>query len=130
MSFLDDPKYIEASKVFNESMDAYQKEADELFNALPQDDRLKVFCAVVKLIAKGELDEKGSYRHVLYDTFKFGHDSYAVAQCAGYLDLHNSIYNYDDLQRIIEKFVTDHMDITKDDLKSQITDYLLKKLYF
>ena len=130
MSFLDDPKYIEASKAFNESMDAYQKEADELFNALPQDDRLKVFCAVVKLIAKGELDEKGSYRHVLYDTFKFGHDSYAVAQCAGYLDLHNSIYDYDDLHRMIEKFVTDHMDITKDDLKSQITDYLLKKLYF
>ena len=130
MSFLDDPKYIEASKVFNESMDAYQKEADELFNALPQDDRLKVFCAVVKLIAKGELDEKGSYRHVLYDTFQFGHDSYAVAQCAGYLDLHNSIYNYDDLHHMIEKFVTDHMDITKDDLKSQITDYLLKKLYF
>ena len=130
MSFLDDPKYIEASKVFNESMDAYQKEADELFKALPQDDRLKVFCAVVKLIAKGELDEKGSYRHVLYDTFQFGHDSYAPAQCAGYLDLHNSIYNYDDLHHMIEKFVTDHMDITKDDLKSQITDYLLKKLYF
>jgi hypothetical protein len=130
MSFLDDPEFINASNAFVEATNAYQKEADELFNALPQDDRLKVFCAVVKLIAKGELDEKGSYRHVLYDTFKFGPESYAPAQCAGYLDLHNSIYNYDDLHHMIEKFVTDHMDITKDDLKSQITDYLLKKLYF
>lgn len=130
MSFLDDPEFKKASNAFNESMDAYQKEADELFEALPPDDRLKVFCAVVKLIAKGELDEKGSYRHVLYDTFKFGPESYAPAQCAGYLDLHNSIYNYDDLHHMIEKFVTDHMDITKDDLKSQITDYLVKKLYF
>lgn len=129
MSFLDDPEFIKASNLFNEAMDSFQKEADDLFQALPYDDRLKVFCAVVKLIAKGELEEKGSYRHVLYDTFKFGQDSYATAQCAGYIALHNAIFDYDDLHRMIEKFVTDHMDITKDDLKSQITDYLHKKLY-
>jgi hypothetical protein len=130
MSFLDDPKFIEASKAFVEASDAYQKEADEFYAALPHDDRLKIFCAVMKLLAKGELEDKGSYRHVLYDTFQFGPESYAPAQCAGYLQLHNSIYNYDDLHHMIEKFVTEHMDITKDDLKSQITDYLVKKLYF
>lgn len=130
MSLLDDPEFIKASNLFNEAMDSFQKEADDLFQALPYDDRLKVFCAVVKLINKGELEEKGSYRHVLYDTFKFGQDSYAIAQCAGYIALHNAIFDYDDLHRMIEKFVTDHMDITKDDLKSQITDYLLKRLYF
>ena len=130
MSFLDDPKFIEASKAFQEAADAYQKEADEFYAALPHDDRLKIFCAVMKLLAKGELEKKGSYRYILYDVFEFGMESYACAQHAGYLPLHNSIYDYDDLHRIIKKFVEEHMDITKDDLNSQITDYLVKKLYF
>jgi hypothetical protein len=130
MSFLDDPKYIEASKAFVEAANAYQKEADEFYATLPHDDRLKIFCAVMKLLVEGELEKKGTYRHILYDVFKFDTSSYACAQHAGYLPLHNAIYDYDELHHMIKKFVEEHMDITKDDLESQITDYLVKKLYF
>ena len=117
----------EISKAFNEAMDSFQKEADELWNSLPYDDRLKIFCAVSKRIYEGEIRDKRSYRGVLYSTFGFEPDAYAVAQCSGYMSIHNSIYDGENLFRTIEDFCTNHMDVTKDDLKAQIDDYISKK---
>lgn len=123
-------KLTEFSNQFAEAASKYQKEAADLFQALPYDDRLKVFCAVVELLAKGELDEGKSYRGVLYDVFKFGPESYGAAQGAGFLALHNSIYTFDELQDIIKEFVSEGMDIAKDNLDRQIMDFLIKKKYF
>jgi len=117
-------------EVFTNAAIDFQKESDELFESLPYDDKLKVFCAVVSLLRKGELEDRGSYRHVLYSTFKFGADSYGPAQYAGLLDLHNSIFDLEDLHKVIKKFVESNMDITKDNLDDQINQYLIKKLYY
>jgi hypothetical protein len=117
----------EISNAFNEAMDSFQKEADELWNSLPYDDRLKIFCAVSKRIYEGEIRDKRSYRGVLYSTFGFEPDAYAVAQCAGYMSIHNSIYDGENLFKTIEDFCTSHMDVTNDDLKAQIDEYISKK---
>jgi hypothetical protein len=45
----------------------------------------------VRRIHKGEVEDRGSYRHVLYSVFGFGPEAYTLAQGAGYLDIHNSI---------------------------------------
>lgn len=127
MSFLDDPEFLEISKKFNEATDAYQKEADDLWKSLPYDDRLKLFCAMSKLIVKGEIEEKRSYRGVLYDTFGFGPDAYVPAQCAGYIAIHNAIYDGEYIGETIKDFVENHMDITKDNLQEQIDSFIYKK---
>jgi len=37
--------------------------------------------------------DQGSFRHVLYDTFGFGPDSYIPAQLAGFLSINNLIFD-------------------------------------
>lgn len=82
----------EISKTFNESMKEIEKESEEYWNSLSKEDQLKVFCAVSRRIYKGEIEDKGTYRYVLYQTFGFGPEAYAPAQMSGYLDIHNAIF--------------------------------------
>lgn len=77
--------------MFNESMKICEQEQEEYWNSLSHDEQLKAFCAVVRRIYQGEIEVNGSYRYVLYDVFGFGPESYAQAQLAGYLAIHNAI---------------------------------------
>lgn len=124
---LDSPEWQEASNTFRLAAEQYQKECDDLWNSLPYDDRLKLFCAVSKLIYEGEIKEQGTYRYVLYDTFGFGPDAYAAAQCAGYLSIHNAIFDGENVKDTIKDFVVNFMNITDDDLDKQLDDFILKK---
>ena len=84
-------KIEEFSNAFAETMKQNEAEQEEWWNSLSKEDQLKAFCAVVRRIYRGEFEDRGSYRHVLYGVFGFGPESYAQAQDAGYLELHNSI---------------------------------------
>jgi hypothetical protein len=117
----------EYSNLFLDAANAFQKEADDLWNSLSYDDRLKVFCAVSNLIYKGEIEEKGSYRYVLYNVFNFDTDSYAAAQHAGYLSIHNAIYDGERIGETIKDFVENYLDVTDDNLDKQIDSFLIKK---
>ena len=119
----------ELGNIFNERMKQIENDSEEYWNSLSHDEQLKVFCAVSRRIHKGEIVDKGSYRYVLYNVFGFGPEAYARAQCSGYLSLHNAIYDGEQLQNRIKDFVTKHMNITNDNLDSQIDNYI-KKLYF
>lgn len=81
------------SSIINESLDSLKEEQEIFWNSLSEEDKLKVFCAVVRRIHKGEILEKNSYRGVLYDVFGFGPESYIQAQEAGYLEIHNRMYD-------------------------------------
>ena len=81
----------ELSEQFNAWMKDVENQQEEYWNSLTKDQQLMAFCAVVRRIKKGELDEKGSYRYILYQVFGFGEESYIQAQDAGFLELHNSI---------------------------------------
>ena len=83
----------ELSKQFNEAMAEVEKESEDFWNSLSKEDQLKAFCAISRRIYKGEIEERGTYRYVLYDVFGFGPDAYAAAQLAGYLTIHNAIYD-------------------------------------
>lgn len=119
----------EISNAFNEAMKQLENESEAYWNSLSHDEQLKVFCAVSRRIHQGEIVDKGSYRHVLYSVFNFGPESYAQAQCSGYLSIHNAIYDGERVRDHIKDFVTNHMNITNDNLDSQLDKYI-GKLYF
>lgn len=92
-SILDSEEWQHVSKIFQEAMDSLKEEQEEFWNSLSKDDQLKAFCAVSRRIHEGEINDRRSYRGVLYDVFDFGMEAYAAAQCAGYLDIHNTLYD-------------------------------------
>jgi hypothetical protein len=75
----------------NKSSALYEKECEEWWNSLPQEEQLKAFYSVVKRIHKGDIVDKGSYRYVLYSVFGFGSEAYGIGMDCGYLNLHNAI---------------------------------------
>ena len=83
----------ESSNAFNKICEEWEKEQEEYWNSLTKEEQLKVFCAVSRRIYEGEILEQGSYRYVLYNTFGFGPEAYAPAQVAGYLSIHNAIFD-------------------------------------
>jgi hypothetical protein len=90
-----DPKLEEALEnarlVFEEVFAQNRKDADSFWNDLTYDQQLMAFYAVVSRIYKGEIEDKGTYRWVLYDVFGFGPDAYGLGMDCGYMSLHNSI---------------------------------------
>lgn len=98
----------EMSKQFNSVMKMIEDEQEEMWNRWSKAQQLAAFCCVVRRIVEGELVDKGSYRHILYTTFGFGPESYAQAQVAGFLDLHNSIFGADHDVNLLKAFAAKH----------------------
>lgn len=81
----------EIAEIQQQSEFQYMTAADEWWNNLPYNEKLKAFYSVCKRIHKGDCVEGRSYRGVLYDIFDFGMDSYSIGMMCGYLEIHNSI---------------------------------------
>lgn len=90
-------------ETFEEMRIKNENASEGFWNKLTYDEKLMAFYSVVKRIHKGELDEKGSYRYILYDVFGFDVDAYSMGMECGFLDLHNSIYTHESLKEIVEK---------------------------
>lgn len=73
----------------------YEEECENYWSSLSEEDRLRSFYSVCKRIHNGEIENKGSYRYVLYTVFGFGPEAYSIGMECGFLDIHNSIVNYD-----------------------------------
>jgi hypothetical protein len=103
----------ESGRAFNKAMNEYQQMANSYYSGLEPEEQLWAFCSIVEKLCKGELDEHRSYRGVLYDVFGWGPEAYAVAQCAGFLGLHNAIYSFDDLENVMTSTLKE-LEITVD----------------
>ena len=84
---------------FEKSIREMVSQQEVFWAALTPEQQLDVFCCVVRRIVDGELVQKGSYRHVLYDVFMWGPEAYFPAQIAGYMELHNAIVTDDDIEQ-------------------------------
>jgi hypothetical protein len=82
--------------------EAYEKTCQEFWDKLSYEDKLKAFYSVVKRIHQAELVDRGSYRWALYDVFKFDMDAYGIGMECGYMELHNSIYTLDEIEKLME----------------------------
>ena len=66
--------------------------ADKFWDSLSPEDRLLAFHSVCKRIFKGDIEERGSYRYVLYDVFGFTPDAYMIGMDCGYMSIHNLLF--------------------------------------
>lgn len=104
--FFESENFKRFQEDMNKAKDQYDSDAESFWENLSYDDKLKAFYAVTKRIHKGDVQDKGSYRYVLYDVFDFDMDSYGVGMDSGYLDIHNSIYTDDRIVDILRRILT------------------------
>jgi len=69
----------------------YEKSSEDFWNSLSKEDQLKAFAAIMRRVYRGEIEDEGSYRHVLYSVFGFGAEAYSIGLECRYLDIHNAI---------------------------------------
>jgi hypothetical protein len=98
----------ELGQQFQKVVDAMKKEQEEYWNSLTKEQQLLAFCAMSRRIVDGEIKQKGTYRYVLYNVFGFGPEAYMPAQCAGYLDIHNAIYDAEHEADLLKAFAKFH----------------------
>ena len=77
----------------NSNMESEEDISEKYWESLSNKERLHAFCAVVKKLNQADLVDRGSYRYALYEVFKFGPEAYIPAMSAGYLDIHNALYD-------------------------------------
>lgn len=115
------PDYLD----FNAVMEHIKNEEEAYWNSLSKEQQLCAFNSVCRRIVKGELEDKGSYRYVLYDVFGFGMEAYARAQLAGYLTIHNSIWDSQQEEKLLAAFAKS-LDV--EDPEARAKDFLTAKL--
>ena len=75
----------------------FDSKVDGWWDKLTEQEREWAFYSVCKRLHKGEIQERGSYRYVLYDTFKFGPGMYSRGMDCGFMALHNAIFDGEEL---------------------------------
>lgn len=119
----------EIGNMFRDTMDKIKEDSESYWNSLSHDEQLKVFCAVSRRIFDGEIKQRGSYRYVLYNIFKFEPEAYVQAQDAGYLAIHNAIYDGERVNTLIKNFCTRHLNIDEETLESELNEYIRKEYF-
>lgn len=115
----------EISIDFNKIMKEIEDDEETYWNSLTKEQQLCCFNSVCRRIHKGDIEDKGSYRYVLYDVFGFGPESYGRAQLAGYLDIHNSFWYAEDEVNLLEAFAKAH---NVPDPRTKAEQFLTKNL--
>lgn len=105
---------------FNSRMKAIEQDQEAFWNSLSKADQIKCFCAVSRRIYRGELEDRGTYRWVLYDVFQFGPEAYCQAQDAGYLAIHNSIFTAEEERKLLLAFAKK---LGVQDPEASVTDF-------
>lgn len=82
----------ETAREFDQMVQELEQQQEDYWNTLTKEQQLWAFCSVVRRIYKGDVEDRGTYRYVLYDIFDFGPESYMQGQLAGYLTIHNLIF--------------------------------------
>lgn len=97
IEYANSEEYAETIKAIEECREANIKASKEFFDNLSLDDQLKCFCHVFSCLYKNVYEDKGSYRHLLYEIFKFGPESYALGIDCGLMTILNDIKTHDEL---------------------------------
>jgi hypothetical protein len=93
----------ELSQLFEEIEKNYDNDANTWWEKLSEDERQLAFYSVVKRLVKGEIEDRGSYRYVLYDVFGFDASAYVMGMNCGFMELHNSIYTREEMRELRDR---------------------------
>jgi hypothetical protein len=102
-SFLNSPEWLELSKAWNEATEEYNKTMEEWWENLPTEQQQWAFYNVCRLIYEGDVENQRSYRGVLYDTFGWGPEAYALGMEARYMEIHNLLGDGMEFQQYISQ---------------------------
>lgn len=100
MKFGDD-EWQEMTAQFEQSFKDLEQQQEQYWTSLTKEQQLDLFCCIVRRLVKGEIEDNRSYRGILYDTFGWGPEAYAIAQMAGYINLHNAIFKKERIHEIL-----------------------------
>ena len=88
-SFLNSPEWKEACLSYQQAVEEYNQKMTAWWENLPSEEQQWAFYNVCRLIYKGDVEDKRSYRGVLYDTFGWGPEAYVIGMEARYMEIHN-----------------------------------------
>jgi hypothetical protein len=117
-------KMASFSQAFNDAMEGIKNEEEDYWKSLTVDQQMAAFNCVIRRLYDGEINEQRSYRGVLYDVFGFGPESYARAQMAGFLAIHNAIHTIDEESDQLMAFAK-YLGLSVSD--QQVDEFLLGK---
>jgi hypothetical protein len=66
---------------------------EQWWESLSDEHQQWAFYNVCRGIYKGDVEERRSYRGVLYDTFGWGCEAYTLGMEARYMEIHNLLYD-------------------------------------
>ena len=118
----------ETSNLFMQAMDAIKQDEENYWESLTKEQQLCCFNAVIRRIHKGDVEEMGTYRYVLYNVFGFGPEAYGRAQMAGYLDIHNMITTPEQEHKQLAKFA-EFLGCPENEVDEKISKFLRPKYY-
>ena len=95
--------FDEIRKEFALEREEHERKNDAWWNELTEEEREYAFYAVMKRVYQAEIIDKGSYRHALYGVFGFDMGMYKRGMDCGYMAIHNSIMN-DEEMSIIHRY--------------------------
>lgn len=90
--WLKSPAFAELQRAFQEHREQAMREDAQWWEQLSEEEKLRAFRMVCRLIYEGDVRKRGSYRYVLYDTFGFGPEAYSDGMDCGYMTIHNLIW--------------------------------------
>ena len=95
-------KLFELSAQYEEAVEKFKQGfrtlCEQEWNSLPEEQRVKIWYYVCNQIYVNEFVDKGSYRHLLYNLFKFDTEAYTLGMDCGLMEIHNSITTTEDLR--------------------------------
>jgi len=104
MSKEDREKALQELSDIGQEMEKHRKqhdvEMDDWWNQLTPEEREAAFYSVCKRLHQGELKERGSYRHVLYNVFGFDPGMYMNGMDCGYMAIHNAIFDGEEFEKM------------------------------
>jgi len=90
-------KFTDISEEIQAAKDEYEKQNDAWWEGLTEKEREDAFYAVCKRIWKADGQDRGSYRHTLYQVFGFDTGMYGRGLDCGYMSIHNAIFDGEEL---------------------------------
>lgn len=88
-NWLDSPEARALREAWASSEQRMKAEDQAWWDSLLMEERARAFRQVVSLIYKSEVEDRGSYRHAMYDVFDV---DYVDGLSCHYMELHNLIY--------------------------------------
>jgi hypothetical protein len=92
------------SEDFQKAIDEQVEQEEAFWNSLSQEEQLSAFCCVARRINEGELKERTTYRGMLYGVMGFGPEAYSRALEAGYMSIHNSLFDASEQDALLTRF--------------------------